>query len=52
MANNQDTSPQMLDHSSDAAAVAPIWVLLLALTIVVEIAALPGTRSILVAVLP
>jgi hypothetical protein len=52
MTNNQDTSPQVPDHYSDAAVIAPIWVLLMALIIVIEIGCLPVTRSILVAVLP
>ena len=51
MTNNQDTSPEALDHHSDAAAIAPFWLLLLALIVVIEIGFLPATRSMLAAVL-
>jgi len=51
MTNSQDTSPERYDHHSDAAT-APIWVLLLALIIMVEIGFLPVTRTLFAAVLP
>jgi hypothetical protein len=46
-----DPSPEAPDQHSDAAAIAPIWVLLLALIVVIEIGFLPVTRSILATVL-
>ena len=51
MTNNQDTSPEAPDHHSGAAAIAPFWLLLLALIVVVEIGFLPVTRSMWAAVL-
>ena len=41
-----------MTNNQDAAAIAPIWVLLLAVIIVIEIAFLPVTRSLFAAVLP
>lgn len=51
MTNNHNTSPEAPDHHSDAA-IAPTWVLLLALIVVIEIGFLPVTRSVLAAILP
>ena len=50
MTNNQNTLPKAPDHHSDAA-IASIWVLLLALIIVIEIGSLLISRSMLTAVL-
>ena len=50
MTNDQNPSLAP-DHSFDAA-IAPTWVLLLALIGVIEIGLLPVTRSLLAAVLP
>jgi hypothetical protein len=49
MTKDQNTSTTPTDHPF--AAIAPIWVLLLALIGVIEIAFLPVTRSLLAAVL-
>ena len=49
MTNNQNSSPEDSDHH---AAIAPMWFLLLAGIVVVEIALLPVTRSLFAAVLP
>jgi hypothetical protein len=51
MTNNQDTSPERHEHHSDRA-MAPMWVLLLAVIIAVEIGFLPVTRMLFAAVLP
>jgi hypothetical protein len=48
MTTNQNTSPEAPDHH---AAIAPMWFLLLAVIVVVEIAFLPVTRSLFAAVL-
>lgn len=49
MKNNQDTSRKTADHHSDAA-IASIWVLLLAVIVVIELASLLASRSMLAAV--
>ena len=51
MTNDQGTSAEAPDHHSDAAAIAPFWLLLLAVIVVVEIGFLPVTRSLFAAVL-
>lgn len=51
MTNDQGTSHERSDHHSDAAT-APMWVLLLAVIIAVEIGFLPVTRMLFAAVLP
>ena len=48
MTNNQNSSPEAPDHY---AAIAPMWFLLMALIVVVEVAFLPVTRSLFAAVL-
>ena len=52
MTNNQDTSSEAPDHHTDAAVIAPMWILLLAVIVVIEIGFLPVTRSLFAAVLP
>ena len=47
--NNQNSSLEAPDHY---AAIAPMWFLLMALIVVVEVAFLPVTRSLFAAVLP
>ena len=49
MTNNQNSSPEAPDHD---AAIAPMWFLLLAVIVAVEIGFLPVTRSLFAAVLP
>ena len=50
MTDIESTTPDAPDHHSEVATIAPLWLLLLALITVVEIGALPLTRSLLVAV--
>jgi hypothetical protein len=49
MTNIHNTSPEAPDHY---AAMAPMWFLLLAVIVAVEIAFLPVTRSLFATVLP
>ena len=49
MTDIEDTTSEAPDHPSDAGT-APFWVLLLVLIIMIEIGALPVTRSLIAAV--
>ena len=50
MTDIEDATPEVPDHHSEVVTIAPFWVLLLALITVIEIGALPVTRSLMAAV--
>lgn len=50
MNDNQNTSPKTADHHTDAA-IASIWVLLLAVIVVIELGSLLLSRPMLAAIL-
>ena len=49
MTDIENATPEAPEHHSDAATIAPFWVLLLALIAAIEIGALPVTRSLITA---
>ena len=50
MTDIENTAPEAPDHHSEVTTIAPFWVLLLALITIIEIGALPVTRSLIAAV--
>jgi hypothetical protein len=50
MTDIESTTSEAPDHHSEVATIAPLWLLLLALITVIEIGALPVTRSAIAAV--
>ena len=50
MTDVENTAVEAPDHRSEVATIAPLWLLLLALITLIEIGALPVTRSLIAAV--
>ena len=52
MTDIEDAASEVPDHHHSDAAMAPFWILLLALIAAIEIGALPVTRSLIAALFP